>query len=217
MSGSDPEAPAAAEAALAADTSKRKTFGNAFKLEVLEYAKRNRTKDGKPNKDGAAKHFGIDRKNPADVSWNKPFKALMQLYNHWMMHGEHEATAAGNPKPPPPEVYLEWVLEAWYDGVTKDNVVNSFKTCGITTALDGSEDHLIHCLKDGNGMPNGCYKLAQKREEAEAEDLAQLMAGFELDLDEDDVGNVSDAEIIEDHDEEGNNNEESESSDDSDF
>ncbi|KAH7709178.1 pogo transposable element with KRAB domain-like protein [Aphelenchoides avenae] len=104
----------------------------------------------------------------------------MQLYNHWMMHGEHKATAAGNPKPPPPEVYLEWLLEAWNDGVTKDNIVNSFKTCGITTALDA----------DGNGMPNGCYKLAQKREEAQAADLAELMAGFELDLDEDDVGNV---------------------------
>ncbi|KAH7726862.1 hypothetical protein AAVH_05749 [Aphelenchoides avenae] len=64
----------------------------------------------------------------------------------------------------------------------KDNVVNSFKTCGKTTALDGSEDHLVHCLKDGNGMPNVCYKLAQKREEAEAADLAKRTAGFELDV-----------------------------------
>ncbi|KAH7726863.1 pogo transposable element with KRAB domain-like protein [Aphelenchoides avenae] len=45
---------------------------------------------------------------PADVSWNKPFKATVkQLYNRWMMNGEHEVTAAGNPKPPPPEVYLD--------------------------------------------------------------------------------------------------------------
>ncbi|KAH7716690.1 hypothetical protein AAVH_15873 [Aphelenchoides avenae] len=66
-------------------------------------------------------------------------------------------------------------------------------------------------------MPNGCYKLAQKREEAEAVDLAELMAGFELDLDEDDVGNISDAEIVDDPREEGNNNAESDCSDDSDF
>ena len=69
-------------------------------------------------------------------------------------------------------------------------------------------------------MPNGCYKLAQKREEAEAVDLAEAMAGSELDLDEDDVGNISDAEIVEDDRsdaEEGNNNEEDESSDDGDF
>ncbi|KAH7704546.1 hypothetical protein AAVH_28260 [Aphelenchoides avenae] len=66
-------------------------------------------------------------------------------------------------------------------------------------------------------MPNGCYKLAQKREKAQAGDLAQVLAGFELDVDEDDVGNVSDAEIVEDQPEEGNNNGESEFSDDSDF
>ncbi|KAH7709335.1 pogo transposable element with KRAB domain-like protein, partial [Aphelenchoides avenae] len=90
------------------------------------------------------------------IEGTKPFKAeVMQLYNHWVMHGEHESTAAGNPKTPPPKVYLEWVLEAWNDGVTKHNIVNSFKTCGITTALDGSEDHLIHCPKEDNGMPNG--------------------------------------------------------------
>ncbi|KAH7701698.1 pogo transposable element with KRAB domain-like protein, partial [Aphelenchoides avenae] len=123
------------------------------------------------------------------------------------------ATAAENPKPPPPEVYIDWVLEAWYDGVTKDNVVKSFKACGITTALDGSEDHLVHCLKVGHG----CYKLALKREVSDAADLAQLMAGFELDLDEGDVGNISDAEIVEDKRDEGNNNEGSESSDNSDF
>ncbi|KAH7694035.1 pogo transposable element with KRAB domain-like protein, partial [Aphelenchoides avenae] len=124
-------------------------------------------------------------------------------------------TAAGNPKPPTPEAYLDWILESWTDGVTKDNIVNSFKTCGITTALYRSEDHLVHCLKDGNAMPNGCYKLAQKREEVEEAHLAELMAGFELDLDEDDVGNVSDAEIVDDPREEGNNNAERDFSDDS--
>ncbi|KAH7713735.1 hypothetical protein AAVH_18919 [Aphelenchoides avenae] len=52
-------------------------------------------------------------------------------------------------------------------------------------------------------MPNGCYKLAQKREEAEAIDLAEFMAGFKLEIDEDDVGNVSDAEIVDDPREKG--------------
>ncbi|KAH7730466.1 hypothetical protein AAVH_01514 [Aphelenchoides avenae] len=66
-------------------------------------------------------------------------------------------------------------------------------------------------------MPNGCFKLAQKREEAKAVDLAELMAGFELDLDEDDVGNVSDAEIVDYPREEWNNNAESDCSDDSEF
>ncbi|KAH7719081.1 hypothetical protein AAVH_13474 [Aphelenchoides avenae] len=66
-------------------------------------------------------------------------------------------------------------------------------------------------------MPSGCYKLAQKREKAEADELAQVLAGFELDLDKDDVGNVSDADNVEEQPTEGNNNAESDFSDDSDF
>ncbi|KAH7698548.1 pogo transposable element with KRAB domain-like protein [Aphelenchoides avenae] len=43
----------------------------------------------------------------ADVSWNKPLKARFQaLYDQWMLDGVHETTAPGNPKPPPPELYL---------------------------------------------------------------------------------------------------------------
>ncbi|KAH7725628.1 pogo transposable element with KRAB domain-like protein [Aphelenchoides avenae] len=80
-------------------------------------------------------------RTPADVSWNKPFKAKFQaLYDQRMLDGEHEITAAGKPKPPPPELYLEWVLEACYDGVTKNNVINSFKACGIG-AIGGADNH----------------------------------------------------------------------------
>ncbi|KAH7719676.1 pogo transposable element with KRAB domain-like protein [Aphelenchoides avenae] len=51
---------------------------------------------------------------PADVSWNAPFKRkLRSLYNQWMLVGDHQTTAAGNPKPPQPETYLQWVLDAW--------------------------------------------------------------------------------------------------------
>ncbi|KAH7701318.1 hypothetical protein AAVH_31549 [Aphelenchoides avenae] len=40
----------------------------------------------------------------------------------------------------------------------------------------------------------------------EAANLAELMASFKTDLDKDDVGNVSDAQIVDDPREEGNNN-----------
>ncbi|KAH7726226.1 hypothetical protein AAVH_06026 [Aphelenchoides avenae] len=115
-----------------------------------------------------------------------------------MVKGEHEVTAAGNLKPPTPEVYLDWILEACNGGVMKYNIVNSFQTCGITT---------------------NAHRVLQARtdEEAEAVELAELMAGFELDLDEDDVGNVSDAEVVDDPREEGINNAESDYSDDSEF
>ncbi|KAH7704500.1 hypothetical protein AAVH_28306 [Aphelenchoides avenae] len=140
----------------------------------------------------------------------------MQLYNRWMMYGtESQAPQQANRNRR--RLKRTW-NECLKSGTTASqvNVANSFKSCGNTTALSGS-DSLVHCLKDGNGMPNGCYKLAQKREEAEAADLAELMAGFELDLVEDDVGKVSDAEIVDDPREEGNNNAERDCSDDSQF
>ncbi|KAH7719526.1 Protein F59C6.8 [Aphelenchoides avenae] len=66
-------------------------------------------------------------------------------------------------------------------------------------------------------MPIGCHKVAQKRDEAEAVDIAEVMAGFGLDLNEDDIGNVSDAEIVDGPHDEGNNYGESDGSDDSVF
>jgi hypothetical protein len=38
---------------------------------------------------------------------------------------------------------INWVSHAW-DAVTDDCVENSFKACGISSALDGSEDHLLN-------------------------------------------------------------------------
>ena len=40
---------------------------------------------------------------------------------------------------------VEWILEAWND-LSKD-IMSSFKSCGLNIAVDGSEDHLIDCLK----------------------------------------------------------------------
>ncbi|KAH7712778.1 Protein W02H5.4 [Aphelenchoides avenae] len=116
-------------------------------------------------------------------SINQSIGPSLKLYDQWMLDAAHEKIAAGNPKPPPPVLYLEWVLEAWYDGVTKDTVINSFKVCGIG-AIGGAGDHLIHYLKQGNGTPT---------------ELAEILAGFEIEApDEDDTGHISDVEVIDD-------------------
>ncbi|KAH7714381.1 pogo transposable element with KRAB domain-like protein [Aphelenchoides avenae] len=102
---------------------------------------------------------------PADVSWNKPFKAKSQaFYGQRMLDSGHETTATGNPKPPPPELYLKFMLEASYssyNGVTKDSVINSFKACSIG-AIGGADDLLIHFQKEGSGIPNGLYELKKQ-------------------------------------------------------
>ncbi|KAH7707542.1 hypothetical protein AAVH_25223 [Aphelenchoides avenae] len=91
-------------------------------------------------------------------------------------------------------------------GAVKDVTIRSFKACGISTKLDGSEDvfilllqTLIHCLKEGNGMPGGVASLVQARQEAQARDLPELMQGLEVEAPEDpaeDAGNDSDVSVI---------------------
>ena len=86
---------------------------------------------------------------PADVSWNKPFKmAYRDFYNEWMSSGVKSFTAAGNMKAPDKLLCLEWVKKA-RKTVTTEVIVNSFKVCGISSNTDGSEDGSIHCLKPG--------------------------------------------------------------------
>ncbi|KAH7716837.1 hypothetical protein AAVH_15724 [Aphelenchoides avenae] len=74
------------------------------------------------------------------------------------------------------------------------------RACGISTELDGSEDALIHCLKEGNGMPNGVGSLVQARHEANAQALDEIMHGLELeapdDPEDDAADNASDVSAI---------------------
>lgn len=63
-----------------------------------------------------------------------------------MANGQHTFTAAGNMRAPPRREVVQWILEAWND-LDKEIIVNSFKSCALTLAVDGSEDELIHCLK----------------------------------------------------------------------
>ena len=79
-----------------------------------------------------------------DVSWNKPFKAsICRSHEDWMADGSGvEFTKGGNPRPPPIMTYLQWVVDAWAS-ISSDLIRKSFKVCGITTNVDGSEDDLV--------------------------------------------------------------------------
>ena len=54
-------------------------------------------------------------------------------------------------------------MHAAWNHLTREQLAASFKTCGITTALDGSEDHLINCLKPDGEMSEGLETLQQDR------------------------------------------------------
>ena len=87
---------------------------------------------------------------PADVSWNKPFKeAYKAKYSEWMMSGEKSYTAAGNVRAPDKALCLRLVKESW-QCITTEVVRKSFRKCGISVSINCSEDDEIHCLKDGS-------------------------------------------------------------------
>ena len=86
---------------------------------------------------------------PADVSWNKPFKAAYkEKYSQWMVTGPKTYTAAGNVRAPSKALCLQWVRECW-EALPSEMVQKSFRACGISVRVDGSEDEEIHCLKQG--------------------------------------------------------------------
>ncbi|GJP29558.1 hypothetical protein CLOM_g17346 [Closterium sp. NIES-68] len=87
---------------------------------------------------------------PLDVCINRSFKAGVRMeYNEWFSRVSiNTFTRTGNLKKPPPEVVMRWVGKSWAV-VPCELIQKSFKVCGISNALDASEDHLIlHQLKE---------------------------------------------------------------------
>lgn len=80
---------------------------------------------------------------PLDVCLNKPFKdRLREKWNAWMSSGQFTYTKGGNLKKPDYSIICKQVLEAWAE-IPKEMIVKSFKKCGISNAMDGSEDDLF--------------------------------------------------------------------------
>ena len=85
---------------------------------------------------------------PLDKCLNKPFKdSIRKKYLAWMISGPFEYTPSGKKKAPTRNLVLRWVNEAWQE-IRAEMVVKSFKTCGISNALDGTEDDELY-TEDG--------------------------------------------------------------------
>ncbi|XP_037515802.2 pogo transposable element with KRAB domain [Rhipicephalus sanguineus] len=79
---------------------------------------------------------------PADVYWNRPFKAnLRRSWEEFMRRAEK--TPKGNLRKPSHQDVLDFVAAAW-EAVSEETVAKSFKGCGISNALDGSEEGCLH-------------------------------------------------------------------------
>nr|XP_050043450.1 uncharacterized protein LOC126540656 [Dermacentor andersoni] len=119
---------------------------------------------------------------PADIYWNKPFKStLRRLWEEYMR--EEERMPKGNLKKPSRQHALDFVAEAWA-AVPEGTVARSFDRCGITNALDGSEDGDLHggladvgvvAPKHWRGLQVECCELFL------ATDSEESFGGFESD------------------------------------
>lgn len=80
---------------------------------------------------------------PLDVSLNKPFKDHMrEQWNNWMMSGEKSYTKGGAMGAASLDVLCDFVIKSW-EKVKVETVIKSFKKCGISNAMDGTEDDLL--------------------------------------------------------------------------
>ena len=61
-------------------------------------------------------------------------------------------------KPASRHLVVEWILES-SNRLEKNLIIKSFRSCGLNLKTDGSEDHLIHCFKDGQPCANGLDML----------------------------------------------------------
>ena len=99
------------------------------------------------------------------------------MYGEWTATGEKSYTQAGNIHAPSKLLCLEWVKKAW-ESVSQDIVIKSFRCCGISVEVDGTEDKEIHCIKDGGIATEAFAEISQR--------TAALLATDESDSSESD-------------------------------
>ena len=81
---------------------------------------------------------------PLDKCLNKPFKDHMTTkYLSWMATGPFEFTPTGKKKASSRNQILCWIKQSWNE-IPEEMVSRSFKTYGISNALDGTEDDAIY-------------------------------------------------------------------------
>lgn len=109
---------------------------------------------------------------PLDKCLNKPFKDnIRRKYQSWLITGPFEFTLAGKKKAPTRNLVLRWVKDAWQE-IPADMVKRSFQSCGISNALDGTEENAVYTdempeLADSEDEMEDEFETETKEEEDE--------------------------------------------------
>ena len=98
------------------------------------------------------------------------------------MHEERALTKAGNLKQPTQDP-VNWVSEAWRS-IKEDTLIHSFLVCGLSNALDGSQDDLVS--SDVPAVNADEIEPAEEEEDVEIEGNADDLDPFSEDKEEED-------------------------------
>lgn len=129
---------------------------------------------------------------PADVSWNRPFKSkLAEMYDEWMFNGPVDKTKFGNSRPPSKAPLLRWIKHAW-DSISPDMIRKSCKKCGITCALDGTEDDLFQISDSEEDAAGAAADEFEGFSQAELDITNEIYQNVECVLSEESCGSDSD-------------------------
>ena len=94
-----------------------------------------------------------------DVVWNNPFKGkIRDFYDDWLANANHKFTVVGNMKPVLHRMIIELLLKVWED-LSTEMIKASMKSCAVGLSVDGSQDHLISCCKEGKKTEEGAAQL----------------------------------------------------------
>lgn len=110
---------------------------------------------------------------PADVCWNKPFKDKFRIkYEDWMSERakkkeemEKEDDGIYNDKPGFIQL-CQWVNFAW-ESLSTELIEKSFKICGFTSDVNGSDDDDLHFFKHNPELKESLKKERRKFEKKE--------------------------------------------------
>ena len=129
---------------------------------------------------------------PVDVSLNKPIKDIVRgLWEDLMVQHVNQSTTSSAPSVSKDDI-VDWIVRANTLLSTQGNcVTKSFKVCGLTNALDGTESHLIRCAKE---LPEFTIPYGVSAEESESDE--DIFA----DTDEEEEQDYEDEEDEEDED-----------------
>lgn len=94
---------------------------------------------------------------PLDVCLNKPMKDYVcRAYNEWLIDGEHALTPAGRLKRATLDDLAIWIHDAW-KALPRARVIHSFKKCGLSNALDSSEDDCLWSMDSEKELSSDSY------------------------------------------------------------